>query len=229
MPAARLFTTTTLLSLGGAYAVVPWALDESVACGWLEADERFTALAMGEATPGPLILVVTFIGFMAGWKATPVAALQAGFEGAAVATLFACLPSFTMIFGLAPVVRSIHPASWLGRAMTAVGAAVVAAIVLLAVKVATAALVSDGSIDPVAVVVALGGLATVVRTVRNLLGPNGMKTTIIDTYIVDHGRRGARRPAELFGQATRMRTTSRLMGGVSKGLNADPPRLRENL
>jgi hypothetical protein len=49
-----------------------------------------------------------------------------------------------------------------------------------------------------------------------------MKTTIIDTYIVDHGRRGARRPAELFGQATRMRTTSRLMGGVSKGLNADP-------
>ena len=49
-----------------------------------------------------------------------------------------------------------------------------------------------------------------------------MKTTIIDTYIVDHGRRGARRPAELFGQATGMQTTSRLMGGVLKGLNADP-------
>jgi hypothetical protein len=64
-----------------------------------------------------------------------------------------------MIFGLAPFVRSIHPASWLGRAMTAVGAAVVAAIVLLAVKLATAALVSDGSIDPVAVVVALGSAA----------------------------------------------------------------------
>lgn len=132
---------------------------DAVARGWLEADERFTALAMGEATPGPLILVVTFIGFMAGWKAAPVAALQAGFEGAAVATLFAFLPSFAMIFGLAPFVRSIHPASWLGRAMTAVGAAVVAAIVLLAVKLATAALVSDGSIDPVAVVVALGSAA----------------------------------------------------------------------
>ena len=156
---ARLFTTTTLLSLGGAYAVVPWALDESVARGWLDADERFTALAMGEATPGPLILVVTFIGFMAGWKAAPAAALQAGFEGAAVATLFAFLPSFAMIFGLAPFVRSIHPASWLGRAMTAVGAAVVAAIVLLAVKLAAAALVPDGSIDPVAVVVALGSAA----------------------------------------------------------------------
>jgi chromate transporter len=156
---ARLFTSTTLLSLGGAYAVVPWALDESVNRGWLDADERFTALAMGEATPGPLILVVTFIGFMAGWKAAPVAALQTGFEGAAVATLFAFLPSFAMILGLAPFVRSIHPASWLGRAMTAVGAAVVAAIVLLAVKLAAAALVPEGSIDPVAVVVALGSAA----------------------------------------------------------------------
>jgi chromate transporter len=156
---ARLFTSTTLLSLGGAYAVVPWALDESVNRGWLDADERFTALAMGEATPGPLILVVTFIGFMAGWKAAPVAALQAGFEGATVATLFAFLPSFAMILGLAPFVRSIHPASWLGRAMTAVGAAVVAAIVLLAVKLAAAALVPEGSIDPVAVVVALGSAA----------------------------------------------------------------------
>lgn len=156
---ARLFTSTTLLSLGGAYAVVPWALDESVNRGWLDADERFTALAMGEATPGPLILVVTFIGFMAGWKAAPVAALQAGFEGAAVATLFAFLPSFAMILGLAPFVRSIHPASWLGRAMTAVGAAVVAAIVLLAVTLAAAALVPEGIIDPVAVVVALGSAA----------------------------------------------------------------------
>lgn len=156
---ARLFTSTTLLSLGGAYAVVPWALDESVNRGWLDADERFTALAMGEATPGPLILVVTFIGFMAGWKAAPAAALQAGFEGAAVATLFAFLPSFAMILGLAPFVRSIHPASWLGRSMTAVGAAVVAAIVLLAVKLAAAALLPEGSIDPVAVVVALGSAA----------------------------------------------------------------------
>jgi len=156
---ARLFTSTTLLSLGGAYAVVPWALDESVARGWLDAEERFTALAMGEATPGPLILVVTFIGFMAGWKAAPAAALQAGLEGAAVATLFAFLPSFAMIFGLAPLVRSIHPASWLGRAMTAVGAAVVAAIVLLAVKLSAAALMPDGNIDLVAVLVAIGSAA----------------------------------------------------------------------
>lgn len=151
---ARLFTTTTLLSLGGAYAVVPWALDESVARGWLDADERFTALAMGEATPGPLILVVTFIGFMAGWKGAPDAALPAGLAGASIATLFAFLPSFALIFGLAPFVRSIHAGSRLGRTMTGVGAAVVAA-----------ALVSGRASTPVVVLVAaaIGAAASLLR------------------------------------------------------------------
>ncbi len=152
---ARLFTTTTLLSLGGAYAVVPWALDESVSRGWLDADERFTALAMGEATPGPLLLVVTFIGFMAGWKATPAAAAPAGLVGAVVATVFAFLPSFAMMFALAPFVRAVRPGSWLGRVMTAVGAAVVAAIVRLAAHLAMAAFLPAGIPDPLAVVVAV--------------------------------------------------------------------------
>jgi len=159
---ARLFTTTTLLSIGGAYAVVPWALDESVARGWLEADERFTALAMGEATPGPLILVVTFIGFMAGWKALPDAALQAGLSGASIATLFAFLPSFAMIFGLAPFVRSIQAGSWVGRAMTGVGAAVVAAILLLAARLAGDAFLAAGTLDPLAIAVAAAAAAALV-------------------------------------------------------------------
>ena len=159
---ARLFTTTTLLSLGGAYAVVPWALDESVARGWLDADERFTALAMGEATPGPLILVVTFIGFMAGWKAVPDAALHAALAGGAIATLFAFLPSFALIFGLAPFVRSIHPGSWLGRGMAGVGAAVVAAILMLTVRLAADAFLPQGHVDPLAIVVAVASAAALV-------------------------------------------------------------------
>lgn len=159
---ARLFTTTTLLSLGGAYAVVPWALDESVARGWLDAEERFTALAMGEATPGPLILVVTFIGFMAGWKAVPDAALQAGLAGASTATLFAFVPSFALIFGLAPFVRSIHAGSRLGRAMTGVGAAVVAAILMLTLRLAADAFLPAGRLDPLAIAVALAAAAALV-------------------------------------------------------------------
>ena len=155
---ASLFTETTLLSLGGAYAVVPWALDESVARGWLAPAERFDALAMGEATPGPLILVVTFIGFLAGWKTTAAGAATAGLEGAAIATLFAFIPSFAMIFAMAPLVRSIRPTSGLGRAMAAIGAVVVAAIVLLGLKLAFASFLPEGqpALLPVAIAIACG-------------------------------------------------------------------------
>ncbi len=152
---AAIFTETTLLSLGGAYAVVPWALDESVARGWLAPAERFDALAMGEATPGPLILVVTFIGFLAGWKTDAAGAAAAGLEGAAIATLFAFIPSFAMIFALAPLVRSIRPTSGLGRAMTAIGAAVVAAIVLLGLKLAVASFLPEGQPAVLPIVVAI--------------------------------------------------------------------------
>ncbi len=154
---ATLFTQTTLLSLGGAYAMVPWALDEAVARGWLDAGERFTALAMGEATPGPLILVVTFIGFLAGWQAAPGSAAVAGLEGAATATAFAFIPSFAMILSLAPFVRSIHASSRLGRALTAVSAAVVAAIALLAVRLARDAFLENDRVDIASV--ASAGLA----------------------------------------------------------------------
>ncbi|MFM7035102.1 MAG: chromate efflux transporter [Planctomycetia bacterium] len=156
---ATLFTETTLLSLGGAYAVVPWALDASVARGWLDAGERFAALAMGEATPGPLILVVTFIGFLAGWKAAPASAAAAGLEGAATATVFAFIPSFAMILALAPAVRAIHAGSRLGRALTAVGAAVVAAITMLAARLARDAFIDSGTID--LVTIAISALAAV--------------------------------------------------------------------
>jgi chromate transporter len=78
------FTETTLLSLGGTYAVVPSALDESGVRGWLAAAERFDSLAMGEATPGHLILVVTFIGFLAGWRTDPAGAAAASASGAAL-------------------------------------------------------------------------------------------------------------------------------------------------
>lgn len=160
---AALFTETTLLSLGGAYAVVPWALDESVARGWLAPAERFDALAMGEATPGPLILVVTFIGFLAGWKTDAAGSATAGLEGAAIATLFAFVPSFAMIFALAPLVRRIRPTSGLGRAMAAIGAAVVAAIVLLGLKLAAASFLPGDRLAFLPITVAIGSAVVLLR------------------------------------------------------------------
>jgi chromate transporter len=159
---ATLFTETTLLSLGGAYAVVPWALDEAVERRWLEPRERPDALAMGEATPGPLILVVTFIAYLAGWRAAGGPA--AGFEAAAVATWFAFLPSFAMIFAFAPGIRRIRTGSLLARAMEAIGAAVVAAIVILALTMGRACLVPEGRLDGFAIAVAVAsGLALACR------------------------------------------------------------------
>jgi chromate transport protein ChrA len=97
---------------------------------------------------------VTFIGFLAGWKAAPAAAATAGLEGAATATLFAFLPSFAMVLALAPAVRSIRATSRLGRALTAVGAAVVAAIAILAGRLASAAFLDAGRVDGLSIAIA---------------------------------------------------------------------------
>lgn len=161
---ALLFTETTLLSLGGAYTVVPWALDEATARGWLDVGERFAALAAGEATPGPLILVVTFIGFVTGWKADVTAPFLAGLEGAATATAFAFLPSFAMILAVAPAVQAIRAGSRLAQALAGVGAAVVATISMFAFRLAHDAFLDCGQVDAarlavsaVAVIVLAGG------------------------------------------------------------------------
>lgn len=159
---AGLFTETTLLSFGGAYAVVPWALDASVARGWIEPAARFDALAMGEATPGPLILVVTFLGFFAGFSAPTHSATLAGLCGAGIATWFAFLPSFAMVLAVAPLVGAITTSSRLGNALAAVGGVIVAGIVLLGLRLAVMAFVPDGRLDPVALLVAIAAAAALV-------------------------------------------------------------------
>lgn len=152
---ATLFTETTLLSFGGAYAVVPWALDETVSRGWIEPDERFDALAMGEATPGPLILVVTFLGFLAGYRHGPAPDALAGLTGAGIATWFAFLPSFAMILALAPFVGRVRASSRLGNALAAVGSVIVAGIVLLGARLAAGAFMPGGAIAPVPLLLAI--------------------------------------------------------------------------
>lgn len=183
---AMLFTETTMLSFGGAYAVVPWALDESVSRGWIAPAERFDALAMGEATPGPLILVVTFLGFLAGYRDDLQSSAASGLTGAGIATWFAFLPSFAMILALAPFVGKVKASSRLGNALATVGSVIVGAIVLLGLHLAEAAFLPSSQLDPVALPVAIMagiallsgrlsapivvGLAAVVGVVRMLLG-----------------------------------------------------------
>lgn len=137
-------------------------LDEAVERRWLEPRERPDALAVGEATPGPLILVVTFIAYMAGWRAASAPA--AGFQAAAIATWFAFLPSFAMVLALAPGIRRIRAGSLLSHAMEAVGAAVVAAIVILALTMGRSCFLPNDRLDGAAIAVAVAsGLALAYR------------------------------------------------------------------
>src|SRR5258708_8816725 len=104
------FTKAALLAFGGAYAVLPYVYQGAVEhYQWLTATQMIDGLALGETTPGPLIMVVAFVGFVGAWtKAAfgPEALALAGCAGAAGATFFTFLPSFLFILLGGPLVGS---------------------------------------------------------------------------------------------------------------------------
>lgn len=155
---AGFFTLAALITFGGAYAVLPFVADASVNhFGWLSAEDMVAGLALGESTPGPLIMVNTFVGFLAGEHVGGGPGW--GILGAAVATAATFAPSFVMILNGAPLVDRIHPRGYVAAAMAAVTAAVVGAIGGLAVFVGRHALADAGRPDPFAIVLALAAFA----------------------------------------------------------------------
>ena len=133
---ARFFTQAALLTFGGAYAVLPYVLQGAVQDhGWLTAAQMIDGLALGETTPGPLIMVVAFVGFVGGWSKQLLggdAAFAAGVAAAAIATYFTFLPSFAFILAGGPLVESTRGDLKLTAPLTAITAAVVGVIVNLA-------------------------------------------------------------------------------------------------
>jgi chromate transporter len=131
------FTKAALLTFGGAYAVLPYVFQGAVEhYGWLTAIQMIDGLALGETTPGPLIMVVAFVGFVGAWTTALFgsdALLAAGVAGAAVATFFTFLPSFVFILVGAPLVESTHGDIRFTAPLTGITAAVVGVIVNLAV------------------------------------------------------------------------------------------------
>jgi len=131
------FTKAALLTFGGAYAVLPYVYQGAVThFGWLSATQMIDGLALGETTPGPLIMVVAFVGFVSAWNHAPLGpdALFAGGALAAVlVTWFTFLPSFLFILGGGPLVESTHGDLKFTAPLTAITAAVVGVIVNLAV------------------------------------------------------------------------------------------------
>jgi chromate transporter len=131
------FTKAALLTFGGAYAVLPYVYQGAVEhYGWLTPTQMIDGLALGETTPGPLIMVVAFVGFVGAWtKAAlgPGALALAGCLGAAVATFFTFLPSFLFILLGGPLVESTHGNLKFTAPLTGITAAVVGVILNLAV------------------------------------------------------------------------------------------------
>jgi len=130
------FTKAALLTFGGAYAVLPYVYQGGVETyGWLSTTQMIDGLALGETTPGPLIMVVTFVGFVGGWTKEvfgPDALFASAFGGAVVATAFTFLPSFLFILVGGPLVESTHGNVKLTAPLTGITAAVVGVILNLA-------------------------------------------------------------------------------------------------
>jgi len=133
---AWFFTKAALLTFGGAYAVLPYVYQGAVEQQhWLTGVQMIDGLALGETTPGPLIMVVAFVGFVGGWAGQlfgPEARIGAGALAACVVTFFTFLPSFVFILAGAPLVEATHGRLGFTAPLTAITAAVVGAILNLA-------------------------------------------------------------------------------------------------
>jgi chromate transporter len=129
------FSKAAVVTFGGAYAVLPYVAQQAVEhYQWLRPGEMLDGLGMAETTPGPLIQVVQFVGFMATYRnAGPLHPMVAGTLGAILTTWVTYVPCFLWIFLGAPYVEWLRGKRWLSAALSAVTAAVVGVVLNLAV------------------------------------------------------------------------------------------------
>lgn len=132
---AWFFSKAALLTFGGAYAVLPYVYQGAVVhYAWLTPAQMMDGLALGETTPGPLIMVVAFVAFVGGWgHSVFVNPFAAALMAACIVTFFTFLPSFIFIFVGAPLIESTKNNLKFTAPLTAITAAVVGVIVSLAV------------------------------------------------------------------------------------------------
>jgi chromate transporter len=131
------FTKAAFLTFGGAYAVLPYVYQGAVdQYAWLTPPQMIDGLALGETTPGPLIMVVAFVGYVGAWSHAAQQSLSpslAGVLGSLCATYFTFLPSFLLILIGAPIVEGTRGNLKLSAPLTSITAAVAGVIVNLAV------------------------------------------------------------------------------------------------
>ncbi len=132
---AKFFSTTAVVTFGGAYAVLAYMAQKAVETyGWLKPGEMLDGLGMAETTPGPLIQVVQFVGFMGAFRfATGMDPLMAGILGSVLVTWVTFVPCFLFIFAGAPYIEYLRGNKHLTAALSGITAAVVGVILNLGI------------------------------------------------------------------------------------------------
>ncbi|MBI3481110.1 MAG: chromate efflux transporter [Nitrosomonadales bacterium] len=170
------FTKAALLTFGGAYAVLPYVYQGAVEhYHWLTPLQMMDGLALGETTPGPLIMVVAFVGFVGGWNQAlfgPDALFLSAAIAATVVTFFTFLPSFIFIFLGGPLVESTHGDLKFTAPLTGITAAVVGVILNLALFFGYHVLWTEGFagvFDWVSALIALAATIALFHYKRNVI------------------------------------------------------------
>ncbi len=168
------FTKAALVTFGGAYAVLPYVYQGGVEqYAWLSATQMMDGLALGETTPGPLIMIVAFVGYVGGWTRElfgPEMLPLAGAAGASVATLFTFLPSFLFILIGGPAVEATRHDVNFTAPLTGITAAVVGVVLNLAVFFAWHVLWPRGFEGPFEWFSALTGIVAFIALFRYKAG-----------------------------------------------------------
>ncbi|WP_016836261.1 chromate efflux transporter [Herbaspirillum lusitanum] len=170
------FTKAALMTFGGAYAVLPYVYQGAVGhFSWLTPTQMIDGLALGETTPGPLIMVVAFVGFVGGYaKAVlgPDHLFLAGAMAASLVTWFTFLPSFLFILAGGPLVEATHQDIKFTAPLTAITAAVVGVILNLATFFGFHVLWPKGwdqGFDWISALIALAAVVALFRFKRNVI------------------------------------------------------------
>jgi chromate transporter len=165
MQEALFFSRAAMVTFGGAYAVLGYIRDVAVQhYGWLTAGQMMDGLGLAETTPGPLIMVTQFVGFVGAWQHPEgLPPLVAGVLGGLVTTWVTFVPCFIWIFLGAPYIERLRGNRHLTAALSAVTAAVVGVILNLAVVFAVHTFLPGGNVDVFSIVVALAAFAALQR------------------------------------------------------------------
>jgi chromate transporter len=161
---ALFFTKAAFLTFGGAYAVLAYIAQAGVVqYAWLTGPQMIVGLGLAETTPGPLIMVVQFVGFMAGWNYPGSwSPLVGGLIGSLVATYFTFLPCFLFIFLGGPYIEKFRENAKLSAALSSITAAVVGVVLNLAVWFGLQVLIpGDGSLNWFAAIIGLAAFVSI--------------------------------------------------------------------